>query len=359
MKITGLEATLVAVPLRKPFTAFYKTYEVSRHILIRLHTDEGVTGVAECAGGDVAEATLAVVQHYLGPAVIGLDPREMDLLHRRMDEASAHQYRAKNGIDQAAYDVAGKAAGLSVAELMGGRYRDAVPVCDVIGIGPPEEVAEAARDVLDRGFKQVKLKAGRDFQRDLQTVEAVRMACGDALQIRLDINGGYRSAAVALPICKRLEAAGVDIFEQPVEPSDLAGMALVTKALDAPVLAHESLFTIGNAVTIIAMKAADILNISPPRAGGLYPALQMVRWAELKNVPVMMAPWRRGSVISPRPVSAPLVARSPIRGTPGRSCGSQRPSSTSLSASRPATSTCPAVPDSGSRSMRTPSPGVR
>ena len=262
---------------------------MSRHILIRLHTDEGVTGVAECAGGDVAEATLAVVQHYLGPAVIGLDPREMDLLHRRMDAASPHQYRAKNGIDQAAYDVAGKAAGLSVAELMGGRYRDAVPVCDVIGIGPPEEVADAARDVLDRGFRQVKLKAGRDFQRDLQTVEAVRTACGDALQIRLDINSGYQSAAVALPLCKRLEAAGVDIFEQPVEPSDLAGMALVAKELDAPVLAHESLFTIRDAMAIIAMKAADILNISPPRAGGLYPALQMVRWAELKNVPVIIA----------------------------------------------------------------------
>ena len=143
--------------------------------------------------------------------------------------------------------------------------------------------------LLDKGFKQVKLKAGRDFNRDLEMVRAVRQACGTDLQIRMDANTGYRTAAQAIPLCLRLEEAGVDIFEQPIIGSDLEGMAKLADALTVPLLAHESLATLQDAVDIIRHKAADILNVSPPKAGGLYPAMKIIRYAEAHNIPVMIA----------------------------------------------------------------------
>ncbi len=289
MKITEIEIAWVRVPLHKIFQVQARTYQDSSHIVLRLHTDEGLNGIAECPAVFEHGVTMTVISDHLGPAVIGMDPRQPDLLHQKMDRILAGHNMAKYAIEVACYDVAGKAAGLPICALLGGQHRDAVPVCDAIGILPPEEVQRAARELLDRGFKQAKLKGGIDFQRDMETIQAVKQACGDSLQIRIDINTGYRNAAVALPLCKRLEEAGVDIFEQPVIASDLAGMATLAEHLIAPVLAHESLATLDDAIAILNLKAADILNVSPPKAGGLYPAMQIVRLAEAMNVPVMVA----------------------------------------------------------------------
>ena len=289
MKITSLEATWVRIPLHKQYDVQARTYQDSSHIAVRLHTDEGITGIAECPAVFQPQIAMDVLTKHLGPAVVGMDPRQSDLLHRKMDASIADYNMAKYSIDVAAYDIWGKADGLPICALLGGQQRTAVPVCDAIGILPPDEVAQAARQILDQGFTQVKLKAGRDFSRDMEMIRAVREACGDELQIRIDINTGYRNAAVALPLCKRLEEAGVDIFEQPVLGSDLAGMATLCDNLVAPVLAHESLATLDDAIAIVNMKAADILNVSPPKAGGLYKAMQIARFAEAMNVPVMIA----------------------------------------------------------------------
>lgn len=299
MKITGFEITTVQVSLKKPFTHFYATVSSSDHILLRMHTDEGLIGIAETSCPQPPEILHRILTEYLCPAVIGMDPREFDRLHEVMEgrlrgiragNASTGAYTpCRYAIDEAAYDVAGKASGMPVCSLLGGKYRDAIPVCDVIGLEEPSAVKLAARSLLDRGFRQVKLKAGHDFTRDIATVRAVKEACGDELQVRLDINTGYKNAAIALPRCLRLEEAGVDIFEQPVEPQDLEGMALLCDRLTVPVLIHEGLATIDDALRIIQMKAADILNLSPNRAGGLYPAIQIVRLAELHNMPIMIA----------------------------------------------------------------------
>ena len=288
MKITAMEVCWAKVPLKKVYKVLRNTYESTSHLLVRLHTDEGIVGIGEGMGHYAPKAMLSVLTEQLGPAVLGMDPRQPDLLHQKLDATLPGNEAAKCAIDTAAYDAWGKASGMSVAALLGGQYRDAVPVCDVIGLLPPEEVQQAAREIAAKGFAQVKLKAGREFARDLEMVRVVREACPD-LQLRIDINTGYRNAAVALPLCLRLQEAGIDIFEQPILGHDLAGMAHLCDKLTSPVLAHESLATVGDALAILRMHAADILNVSPPKAGGLYPAMQIVRLAELYNVPVMIA----------------------------------------------------------------------
>lgn len=289
MKITAVEACWVQVPLKHEYHVLSRSYLHTNHVLVRLHTDEGLIGVAEGYVHITPEASLSLLKGILAPAVIGLDPRQPAVLHRKMDAALAGHEYIKNAIDGAAYDVWGKSCGMSAAELLGGRFRESVPVCDAIGLLPVEQVKQEARRLVDTGFKQVKLKAGRDFNRDLEMVKAVRQACGSDLQIRMDANTGYRNAAVAIPLCLRLEEAGVDIFEQPIIGSDLEGMAQLADRLTVPLLAHESLATLKDAVAIIKHKAADILNVSPPKAGGLYPAMQIVRYAEAHNIPIMVA----------------------------------------------------------------------
>jgi L-alanine-DL-glutamate epimerase-like enolase superfamily enzyme len=147
----------------------------------------------------------------------------------------------------------------------------------------------SARALLEQGYRQVKVKGGANFEQDLETVAAIRAACGGSLQIRLDINTGYQNPAVALPLCRRLEAAGVDLFEQPLRPDDLEGMAFLRQHLATPIVAHESVAGLREAYRIIDMKAADILNVSLPRMGGFYPTSQLITYAEQRNVPVMIA----------------------------------------------------------------------
>lgn len=289
MKIKSLEATWVRIPLHKQYDVQARTYQDSSHIVVKIKTDEGIIGIGECPAVSQPNLTMEAISAYLGPSVIGMDPRQPDLLHQKMDAALADYNMAKCSIDVAAYDIWGKATGLPIAALLGGQHRSVIPVCDAIGILPAPKVASAAKQIVRQGFSQVKLKAGRDFNRDLEMVCAVRAACGSDLQIRIDINTGYRNGAIALPLCRRLEDAGVDIFEQPVLGSDLGGMAMLCDNLVAPVLAHESLATLEDAIAILDQNAADILNVSPPKAGGLYKAMQIVRLAEAHNVPVMIA----------------------------------------------------------------------
>ncbi|MBI2154279.1 MAG: mandelate racemase/muconate lactonizing enzyme family protein [Candidatus Rokubacteria bacterium] len=170
-----------------------------------------------------------------------MDVFDLEAIHDRMDQVLPAHLFAKAGIDLALHDLMGKLLGVPVHRLLGGRFRDRIPLSGgPIGLlGSPEAAAERAARLVAEGFRTVKLKIGAPDGRDEDTVRAVREAIGPSIELRLDANQAF-TADRAVPLLRRLERYDPVLIEQPVPAWDLDGLAKVAAALDVAVMADEA-----------------------------------------------------------------------------------------------------------------------
>lgn len=297
MQITGIDILQVAVPNRRPHIMAMSDKDVGlgKYPILKLHTDEGITGLGEAPvlkewGGDFGmyfgespKTVMTVVRDYLLPAIEGEDPFNIERVHTLMDQAiKGHNY-AKAALDMALYDIKGKALGVPVYQLLGGLYRERIPLAHSIGIMEPERAAEEAVAAVEEGIKTIKLKIGRDPQRDIATVRAVRSAIGPDIQITLDGNQGYPTPKTAIRALRQLEDCDILFVEQPVE--GLEAMAEVAQALDVPLMADESAWTPYDILRILEKRAASVISLYPTKPGGLFKAQKVAAVCEAGGLP--------------------------------------------------------------------------
>jgi len=284
MKITQVE------PLR-----------VGPSLLVRVHTDEGLTGLGECSPMNVP-AIAAHLEHSLAPLVVGEDPTRLEWLAERMfvgayKLAGQAQAIAMSGIELACWDLAGKAAGVPVWKLLGGLYRDTVPVYASSmrrDTTPEEEAADLARLVEAHGFRAVKVKIGAGFGQDRDAapgrsealVRECRRVLGDDMAIIVDANGAY-SAPRAIQLGRRLEQYGVFVFEEPCPYNDDESTAKVAAALDMPVAGGEQEWDLMRFKTLLADNVVDIVQPDVTKIGGLLQASKIGVLAQAFGAPVM------------------------------------------------------------------------
>lgn len=291
MEITSVRAIPVSIPFAVDFDVASGGVPNADHVLVELETDVGVTGIGEASPmpfftGETQETVAAVVEEYLAPAVTGTDPSNVDSVHEAMDAIDGNPL-AKAAVEIACYDAVGTHLGVPVSTLLGGRVRERVAVGQSIGIKETDRaVADAERYVDEWGFGSIKIKVGGDPDRDLERVEAIVDAVGDRASIRLDGNEGY-AADVAVKQFRTIESyADVLLVEQPVPRDDLAGMREVTRAIETPVLADETVFSPADALRVVRDRAADIINIKVMKAGGLHRAGRIGAVARAADVPL-------------------------------------------------------------------------
>jgi len=179
MKISKVSAYGVELALKEgSYSWGTQSFPSFDSTVVVIETDEGVTGYGEiCPLGpgympSFAEGARAGMQ-AIAPALIGLDPREIDVVSGAMDVAlKGHPY-AKSGLDMAIWDVAAKAAGVPVSTLLGGRYRDSVRLFRVVSRAAPEEMAERLVEYRSEGFTQYQMKVGERLDIDIERMEAV------------------------------------------------------------------------------------------------------------------------------------------------------------------------------------------
>lgn len=295
MKITGCELFIVGLPNRRHHTwASKMTAAIGRHIILRLDTDEGIQGWGEAPAGitwggsqmryygESPETVYHVINDHLLAAVKGLDPRDMAVLHATMDKAvKGHPY-AKAAIDIACYDIAGKAAGLPVYQLLGGQFRDRIEVAHSLGIMTVEQCMAEAEQAVAEGAKTIKCKTGLDVERDVELVKQLRTRFGDDLKIRVDGNEGYHSVWEAIQVTRRQEEYGILLCEQPVMGA--RDLALVAERIESPVMADESAWTVDDIVELSDAKAAACISLYVTKPGGLYRAKQVADFAENRGL---------------------------------------------------------------------------
>lgn len=321
MKITGVTATSIRIPVdHAPYSTENGGTKNEWHgrltrvtpkrpspcidyVLIRIETDEGISGVGEAQAdmgffGTSVEEVAASVEDYLGPQLIGKDPFDREYLSWLVD------YRgnscAKAGIDVALHDLIGKALGVPVAALLGGLHQSKILVAVEIAGGPPDEMARVCLEFMAQGVRAFKPKVGADPELDADRLRAIREAVGPAASLRADANQGY-TAKEAIRFCRLVERydVGLELLEQPVAAWDLQAMAAVRRSVDVPIEADESCFTIYDAMQIVRHEAADVLNIKLGKVGGLYNAKKIAAIAEAAGLKcVIGTAWGTGLEIA-------------------------------------------------------------
>src|SRR5690606_37951475 len=150
-----------------------------------------------------------------------------------MDRVVKGNPYAKAALDIAIYDIAGKALGRPVCELLGGDFRDSIEVTHSLGIMPVDRCIEEAKQAVAEGILTIKCKTGLDPQRDVELVRRLRDEVSATVKIRVDANEGYPSVSEAVRVTRAQAEYGVFICEQPLMGAEM--LARVAERIDMPV----------------------------------------------------------------------------------------------------------------------------
>jgi L-alanine-DL-glutamate epimerase-like enolase superfamily enzyme len=185
----------------------------------------------------------------------------------------------------ALHDLAGRVAGVPVADLIGGRNRERIQVAIEIAGGSPDGMAQRCVELAALGVRAFKPKIGGDPRRDAERLVAIREACGPDVVLRADANQGY-SPKQAIELCRLAEREGVDLelLEQPVPAWDHEGMAHVRRSVETLIEADESCYSLHDALALVRAQACDVLNVKLGKAGGLLAAKKIAAVAEAAGV---------------------------------------------------------------------------
>jgi L-alanine-DL-glutamate epimerase-like enolase superfamily enzyme len=286
MKITDVAAIPLAIPLRPAAPASPWLTATAKQILVRVRTDDGLTGWGECFAYGAPLAVCNVVDEALAPIVVGQDPTRIEHLAHVMHRALMIWGRrglamfAVSGVELALWDLAGKARGVPVHALLGGLCQPRIRAyASLPRYTTPSEVGRAATAMAERGYTAIKL-----HQTDIESVAVAREAVGDAVELMLDTNCPW-SVEDAIRIGRALERYGLRWLEEPVwPPEDYAGLARVRAAIDIPVAAGENDATVFGFKALVDAGAADILQPSVTKVGGITEMQRITALATAANV---------------------------------------------------------------------------
>jgi L-alanine-DL-glutamate epimerase-like enolase superfamily enzyme len=290
MRITAIGVQEYRWPRRTPITNGKHTYTHEDLGVVRVETDEGVTGIGLGGTGLAGKATI----EQLAAGLRGEDPIDVERLWHAMWVPKlvgrrGLTTRAISAIDIALWDLRAKVAGLPLYKLLGG-YRDRVPVYIAGGYyeegkGLAELAAEMAANVA-MGARAVKMKVGAlSIVEDAERVRVAREAVGPAVKLMVDANCAYR-AFEAIQLARRIEDFDVYWFEEPVAPDDYEGHRRVAAATAIPVATGEIEYTRYGFRDLIAHQAAAILNPDAMVMGGVTEFMKVVALAQAHDLAI-------------------------------------------------------------------------
>ncbi len=277
MEITRISVYQVDLPIKagaykwadQSFAAFDST-------VVIIDTDEGISGAGEScplgpsylpAYSEGVRTGIAV----LGPDLLGEDPTQLDVINHRMDTLlKGHPY-VKSAIDMACWDIAGKAAGVPVHNLLGGSFRDEVRLFRVINRGSPDEMVAELQQLRSEGYLQYQMKVGDDADLDVRRIAAVCDELLDTETLAADANTSWKTHE-ALRVVNSAEGRPLYI-EQPCATYDEC--LRVRQHTNLPMILDESMTSPDVVIRGAADGAMDLINLKINKAGGLTRSRQI------------------------------------------------------------------------------------
>ena len=299
MRIAALRTAVVGTPWRNL-------------TFVELRTDEGLTGVGEVRMLGHTDALLGYLAEAERRHILGADPFCIEALVQRMyrgDYARAGEIAmsAIACVEVACWDIVGQALGQPVHRLLGGAVRERIRAYAngwYTVEREPEEFAAAARTVVERGYRALKLdpfgaghlELDRDERlRSIALVEAVREAVGPDVDVLVEMHGRF-TPAVAIALARDLEPSAPAWIEEPVPPENLRALAKVSERVNIPVATGERLHTRFDFRELFELQAADVIQPDITHLGGLWETRKLAATAETSYV--LVAPHNVGGPVA-------------------------------------------------------------
>ncbi|MBF9066972.1 mandelate racemase/muconate lactonizing enzyme family protein [Streptacidiphilus fuscans] len=282
MKIDELTLWTVNVPYARPFTSSFETRTGTTRTIVRLRTDDGLEGWGETMHGSPVAAIITKIY----PQLRGTDPHQ---LQRAAGAFHMVPYfygylgaAALAGLEMACWDLIGKAAGRPLADLIGGRVRDTVPITSVLTpglVGEPEGahalgdalVEEVRRVQKSEGACAFKVKGSTDPEHDVQVLERMRAQLPD-VALRVDPNAHW-TVPRTLELARRIEEIGLEYLEDPVPGLD--GMTAVRRVLRVPLCTNMCVTEFDHVAPAVRLGAVDVVHGDVHRWGGIAPTRRL------------------------------------------------------------------------------------
>ncbi|MGC8836880.1 MAG: mandelate racemase/muconate lactonizing enzyme family protein [Anaerolineae bacterium] len=294
MKIVSVRSTIAAIPRRRALRTSYGESPDTVTVVAQVYTDEGITGVGQTVApapwyGETAEAIKAAVDRYLAPAILGEDPLNIEGLFARMDQALRGARYAITAVEYALWDIKGKALGVPVYQLLGGKCQAGAPLHAFVERGSPEETAARVEELAAQGWTWFKTKIGFGPEEDVAWYRALQSRVGGGVRFQLDGNTGYALGEAVQALSQMERVGGVALFEQPVRYLD--EMAALAARLETPLQADELVTSPRSVYEIARERAAHVLHLKLHKYGGLLQAKRMAAVAEAAGLELSVAPY--------------------------------------------------------------------
>ena len=277
VSITQIEV----IPVRIPFKIEFKIASGGIRpgvelVIVRLHTDAGVIGFGETpawrrqgSSETIASLTTAISKHF-APHIIGQSPFDIAPIMAALDDEIWHSYYAQAAVADALMDLQGKLLGVPCHQLMGGKVRDKLAGCAIIGIKADiGKMIADCQQFYDKGFRAFTVKIGNDPVKDVKAVQKIRDAFPDDLIVRVDGNSGYDFDR-AMQVLKKIEPLDIDCAEQMVAPWDMEGMADLARRTSIPLMADECVANDHDLLEVIRRRAATVVQTKIAKNGGMW-----------------------------------------------------------------------------------------
>ncbi|MFK7945655.1 MAG: mandelate racemase/muconate lactonizing enzyme family protein [Paracoccaceae bacterium] len=293
MKITSITVWQRDLPLSEPYwlSGGRLRFDKLDATFVRLETDAGISGWGE--GTPWGETYLpahgpgirAGVE-TLAPMLLGMDPRNLNHVDRALDLALPGHLYVKAPLDIACWDIAGQAAGVPIATLLGGAYPAPVPVASSISTGTPEEMLALINSYRAKGYRVHSAKVGANVEMDIARIRYLEQHRQPDDRIFYDVNRAW-TRAEAVTVMNAVADLPV-VFEQPSETLD--DCLAIRRLTQAPIAIDERMETLGDMTRIIADGLAEQINIKINRVGGLTKAARIRDLAIANGIRIAVMP---------------------------------------------------------------------
>jgi o-succinylbenzoate synthase len=293
MIIINVEVSEILVPLVTPFKTALRTVEVINDIIVKITSDTGEIGYGEAAPtavitGETKESIKSAILNYIKPALIGMEIDNLERIMEKLNRCIFKNTSAKAAVDMAIYDLYAKNLNSPLYKILGG-YRNEITTDITISVNSIDKMVNDSIKAVNDGFTILKIKVGKEGEKDIERIDEIRKAIGKDIILRVDANQGW-SSKQAVKIINAFEDKNlnIELVEQPVKYYNLEGLKYVTENTYTKILADESVFSPQDAIKIIQERAADLINIKLMKTGGIYNALKICNIAEVYGVECMI-----------------------------------------------------------------------
>jgi len=280
-------------PVRYPMTGFFKFLSRGRAaVIVKITADDGTVGWGQSVpvqtwSYETPEAATVALRDYYAPKLIGHDPTDIAGAHEIMNRVIRPAFSTgmpitRAGIDIALHDLTGKLLGKSLAELWSRPRGGPITLSWTVNVRALDEVGDVVQDGSRRGYRHFNIKVAPDPDFDVQLAREVRQLAPDCF-LWADANGGF-PPELALRVAPRLADAGVDVFEAPIRPNQIAGYQALKRQGALPILMDEGVVSPVELREFIRLEMLDGLAMKPSRCGGLMSNRRQIELVEQHNL---------------------------------------------------------------------------